>query len=364
MSDQRSSLLASEWLLYCRPGLESDLAAELADRIATAGITIDVEIDELPHGGYVRVIAPEGQALNDLQRQVSLASLVFARQSLVALPPLNELERSDRLAPILDQLDAAGWSAEEVVFEAPDTNEGKALTSLAKALERPLNSQLKRRKVLRRRAGARRLHVFMTSGHSLQLGLSFRGNRSEHPNGIQRLRFPHGAPSRSTLKLEEAWHQFLPAERWDEVLAPGSTAADLGAAPGGWSWQLVNKGMQVYAIDNGPMDKGLMRSGMVEHLQEDGLKWLPPWPLDWLVCDMVERPSRVIDTIAMWLIGGHCRFTVFNLKLPMKRRWQEVAECLSLLRQLLDDAGIRYQLRCRQLYHDREEVTVFVEALR
>lgn len=351
------TLVASEWLLYCRPGLEFDLLAELGDRLGDSAV--DRVADLLT--GYVRVVSLDDTALNDLQRQIALETLVFARQSLVALPPLENLDRTDRLRAVVDQVMAAGWSMEEVVFDAPDTNEGKALAGLAKALRRPLESQLKKRKALRRRAGARRLHVFLTSGESLQLGLSFKGNRSEFPNGIQHLRFPRQAPSRSTLKLEEAWHQFIPAERWESILAPGSTAADLGAAPGGWTWQLANKGMQVYAIDNGPMDKALMRSGMVEHLREDGLKWLPDHALDWLVCDMVERPSRVVDTIATWLVGHYCHYAIFNLKLPMRKRWEEVANCLDRLKAHLDEAGETYHLRCRQLYHDREEVTVYVE---
>jgi 23S rRNA C2498 (ribose-2'-O)-methylase RlmM len=39
--------------------------------------------------------------------------------------------------------------------------------------------------------------------------------------GIPRLKFPSDAPSRSTLKLEEAFHVFIPADEWDERLATG-----------------------------------------------------------------------------------------------------------------------------------------------
>ena len=46
--------------------------------------------------------------------------------------------------------------------------------------------------------------------------------------GIPRLRFPADAPSRSTLKLEEAFHVFIPADEWDERLANGMYAVDLG----------------------------------------------------------------------------------------------------------------------------------------
>ncbi len=193
--------------------------------------------------------------------------------------------------------------------------------------------------------------------------MSFPGNRSELPGGIRRLRFPSAAPSRSTLKLEEAWHEFVPREEWDVRLSEGMQAADLGAAPGGWTWQLVRRGMHVYAIDNGPMEGGLMATGLVEHLREDGFVWEPPHRLDWLVCDIVDKPARVTSMVQRWLTRRWCREAIFNLKLPMKRRWEEVDRCLALLERSLRDAGIRSMLRCRHLYHDREEVTVHIRLL-
>jgi 23S rRNA (cytidine2498-2'-O)-methyltransferase len=81
--------------------------------------------------------------------------------------------------------------------------------------------------------------------------------------GIPRLRMPRSAPSRATLKLEEAWHHFISAEEWDQRLPPGMRSVDLGAAPGGWTWQLAQRGMFVEAIDNGSMDQALMDSGQV-----------------------------------------------------------------------------------------------------
>jgi len=97
------------------------------------------------------------------------------------------------------------------------------------------------------------------------------------------------------------------------------TGVDLGAAPGGWTWQLVDRGLQVTAIDNGPMDKALMQSGQVEHLRVDGFKYRPERPVTWLVCDMIESPARVAQTIASWIADGDAQKAIFNLKLPMKK---------------------------------------------
>lgn len=354
-------MIPQQLLFYCRAGFESDLAAEIATKAAALGWQ-GYPVAQ-PQSGHVSFVLTDERPANALHRDLPLASLVFARQSLVALEPLTGLSREDRLSPIIEQVVASGWNFESLWQETPDTNDAKALAGLIKALQRPLESILKKRGALRRKAGGRRLHLLWTEGDRVQLGMSFPGNRSEQPGGIRRLRFPHDAPSRSTLKLEEAWHEFVPRDQWETRLAEGMQAADLGAAPGGWTWQLVQRGMQVYAIDNGPMDRGLMATGLVEHLREDGFVWAPPMRLDWLVCDIVDKPARVIDMVERWLVKRWCREAVFNLKLPMKRRWEAVSEGLARLDRSLAEAGVRAEIGCRHLYHDREEVTVHVRLL-
>ncbi|MCE8001220.1 23S rRNA (cytidine(2498)-2'-O)-methyltransferase RlmM [Billgrantia ethanolica] len=360
MSSLAERMVPDQLLFYCRPGFEADVAAEVAANVERLGWQGRAEF--IDQSGFVNLVVDDERPANELHRQLAFERLIFARQSLVALPSL-QLERDDRLSPILKQVVESGWSFDSIWHETPDTNEGKALAGLIKALTRPLESALRKRGALRRKGGGRRLHLFWMDGDLVQLGMSFPGNRSELPGGIRRLRFPAAAPSRSTLKLEEAWHEFIPREEWDVRLSEGMQAADLGAAPGGWTWQLVARGMHVFAIDNGPMKGDLMATGMVEHLREDGFVWEPPYRLDWLVCDIVDKPARVTAMVQRWLIRRWCREAIFNLKLPMKRRWEEVQRCLALLEEALEDAGVRATLRCRHLYHDREEVTVHVRLL-
>ncbi|WP_163561050.1 23S rRNA (cytidine(2498)-2'-O)-methyltransferase RlmM [Halomonas sp. NO4] len=359
-SRQSAALIPKRLLLYCRPGFEADLAAEVTERASDLGWDGEAEMDAM--AGYVNFRLSDGQPINPLHQALRLDALVFARQCLVGLPPLS-LSRDDRLTPIIEQVLASGWSCESVWHETPDTNDGKALSGLIKALARPLESLLRKRGALRRKAGGRRLHLLWSAGDRVQLGMSFPGNRSDLPGGIRRLKFPQQAPSRSTLKLEEAWHAFVPRDEWPERLGEGMQAADLGAAPGGWTWQLVQRGMHVFAIDNGPMDKGLMATGLVEHLRADGFVWEPPYRLDWLVCDIVDKPARVTAMMERWLVRRWCREAIFNLKLPMKRRWETVSGCLADLSSSLEEAGVRAAIACRHLYHDREEVTVHVRLL-
>ena len=213
----------------------------------------------------------------------------------------------------------------------------------------------------RKEKSAWRMHLFVLSGREIWLGVAPVKNSSAWEGGILRLKFPARAPSRSTLKLEEAWHWFIPKHQWDRLIAPGMRAVDLGAAPGGWTWQLVERGMFVTAIDNGPMNEDLMETGQVEHLREDAFVYAPAKPVDWMVCDVVEKPARTTALVIEWALNGWARQMVFNLKLPMKQRYPEVRQCLERIESALADQG-GWRLEARQLYHDREEVTCWLAA--
>jgi 23S rRNA (cytidine2498-2'-O)-methyltransferase len=141
------------------------------------------------------------------------------------------------------------------------------------------------------------------------------------------------------------------------------TGVDLGAAPGGWTWQLVNRGMLVTAIDNGPMAESLMDTGLVQHLMADGFTFVPKQPVDWMVCDIVEKPARNAALLETWIGEGYCREAVVNLKLPMKQRYAEVKRLLERIEEGFKARGIRVEIGCKQLYHDREEVTCHLRRL-
>jgi 23S rRNA (cytidine2498-2'-O)-methyltransferase len=136
------------------------------------------------------------------------------------------------------------------------------------------------------------------------------------------------------------------------------TAADLGASPGGWTWQLVQRGLMVTAVDNGAIAPPLLETGQVKHRRDDGFHYRPAEPVDWMVCDMVESPSKIARLASRWIAEGWCRDTIFNLKLPMKKRWEEVGRCREIIDTELGGAG--YYLRMKHLYHDREEVTAYL----
>lgn len=188
---------------------------------------------------------------------------------------------------------------------------------------------------------ARGLFVYLTDFDAAWV------SREAVAGGQRRMADDPQAPSRSYLKAEEA---YLVLGREP---APGETVADLGAAPGGWSYSAARRGALVTAVDNGPMKGGGLHPG-IAHLTEDAFLFRPEKPLDWLFCDMVEDPERVVALVERWLKDGWCRRFVVNLKfgrtdpLPLLRRAEVLRKHCAALKM-------------RHLFHDREEITLVGE---
>ena len=340
-------------LAYCRPGFEPELAAEQSERAAIAGFPGYARTER--NAGFVEFLGVEDGA--GLAKALPWSTLIFARQKLRLLADLPGLDPKDRVGPIMEALGGRGRHG-DVWVEHPDSDEGKQLAGLARAYGNALRPALRQRGLITEKEDARlpRLHVLMLAGNHALLGSADPKDASPWPLGVPRLRAHADAPSRSALKLEEALMCLLTDKEREEFLKPGMNAADLGAAPGGWSWVLARRHIRVAAIDNGPMADSAMDTGIIEHIRADGFRWQPPKPLDWMVCDMVESPAKVADRMGTWFREGWCKRSIFNLKLPMKKRWDETRDCLQ---HFVDKAGRPLTIRAKQLYHDREEITVY-----
>jgi 23S rRNA (cytidine2498-2'-O)-methyltransferase len=287
---------------------------------------------------------------------------VFARQLFLARAWLPDLPARDRVAALMTAAAQLDQRVSEVWVETADGEATRPLLPLCRGLEHHLRAALENSALLRPDAGLPRLHVFLTASTSAYLGYADPRRTAPWPMGIPRLRMPREAPSRSVLKLEEALLVFLTEAERRRDLKPGMFAVDLGAAPGGWSWLLARQGLRVIAVDNGRIAPAVMATGMVEHRREDGFDFRPRNKVDWMVCDIVEQPSRVAQRMSQWFANAWCRHAVFNLKLPMKQRYEAVAQARVIIERALP--GRKFDLQFRQLYHDREEVTGFYRDLK
>jgi 23S rRNA (cytidine2498-2'-O)-methyltransferase len=353
-------------MLYCRPGFEKECAGEIQDKAA------QLEIFGFPrlsaHTGFVVFECYRDNDADQLIRNIDFQTLIFARQFFAVALRCKDLPTVDRISPILDALGAYSYFPHcgDLRVETPDTNQGKELLKFCRKFTVPLRQALRGKKYLSAHVSSDKpvLHVCFTAPGQCDIGYSYSGNNSPFFMGIPRLKFPADAPSRSTLKLEEAFHVFIPRNTWETRLAPGLWAVDLGACPGGWTYQLVRRSMFVHAVDNGMMADSLMETGQVKHHMEDGFKFEPGRKnITWLVCDMVEKPSRVARLIGDWFIRGWTKEAIFNLKLPMKGRYDEVLQDIENLKLCLLENQIKFKLQAKHLYHDREEITVHIQAL-
>ncbi|KAE9526408.1 23S rRNA (cytidine(2498)-2'-O)-methyltransferase RlmM [Testudinibacter aquarius] len=353
--------------LYCRAGFEKELAAEITEKAAEVGIYGFARV--VDNSGYVIFECYQENEADRLAQEIQFKQLIFARQLVVVSDLLQDLATDDRISPIVAQYQQNSRvdfkQSTELWVETADTNEAKSLSTFCRKFTVPLRQQLRKCGWLNYReiyGSGVTLHILFISNDSCYVGYSYNNNHAPHFMGIPRLKFPNDAPSRSTLKLEEAILTFLSEKEEKQRMNSETKAVDLGACPGGWSYQLVKRGMFVYAVDHGKIAPSLMETGRVDHCPEDGFKFQPPkrTKIDWLVCDMVEQPMRITSLMSKWLTNGWCGEMIFNLKLPMKKRYQEVRLCQQKLHEDLSKAGLGFEIQAKHLYHDREEITLHV----
>jgi len=355
-------------VLYCRPGFEKECGAEIQEKASWNEMFGYLELKK--NQGLVLFHLHESEHGETLMKKLPLKRLIFARQWFISLTEKIDLPDYNRVEAIVDTL-SSECQYEDLRMETLDTNDGKSLSKFCRKLSVPLRQGLRKEKLLKEKSKSspesvkgRILHALFLSGQEVILGFSLAQNSSKYIMGIPRLKFPHQSPSRSTLKLDEAFLHFIPRDEWSERLTSGMNAVDLGSAPGGWTYQLVRRGMMVTAIDNGPMAESIMETGQVKHKMMDGFKYIPiKQNVYWLVCDMIEKPQRVAKLMAQWLLNGYCKEAIFNLKLPMKGRYQQVNDDLKMIKDAFSEHKVKYELYAKHLYYDREEITVHARLL-
>jgi len=317
-----------DWLWLCRSGAERDVCEELALQKINA--------------------RPIAQAIVVSSGLSAGKPLVFVRQSLrvkKVLPPDAQVIVSAMRAEL--RLPVA------VHVFAPDSDEGNLWSAECDKLHRKLTELLLQTGTTVLESGQAALQaqglllqVCFLDARNVAVGLDLASKAlSVFPGGRQRFRKHKDAPSRSARKLEEALSMCGHTPGAEEV------CVDLGAAPGGWSQVLVERGCHVVAIDPGALAPLIARR--VEHLRQNAFEFFPEIPADWVVCDMAYRPLEVAALLARWGRRRWARFLVANFKLPMKKR----VEMVGRIREILVSGGWT-GLKMRQLYHDREEITV------
>jgi len=138
--------------------------------------------------------------------------------------------------------------------------------------------------------------------------------RGPLPGGVPHVAIPAEAPSRAWAKIEEAI-------RWSG-LAPraGESAVELGSAPGGASFALLERGLNVHGVDPGAMDPRVLQHRNFTHhaspAAEVAKKDLPR-TYQWLASDVNLAPMIALRYVERFvaLAHGGLRGAFITLKL-------------------------------------------------
>lgn len=172
------------------------------------------------------------------------------------------------------------------------------------------------------------------------------------PGGFFDVPLPADAPSRAYLKIEEAiaWSGASPRE--------GEVALEVGSAPGGACFALLQRGLTVHGVDPGEMAANVLASPRFVHhpipvgaLKREAL----PRPVHWFLLD-VNLAAPVALKYAERVIGP-LRSTLRGAFLTLKLNSLREAEALPSLVERVRGFGFE-SVAATQLPSHRQEIVV------
>ncbi len=158
------------------------------------------------------------------------------------------------------------------------------------------------------------------------------------------------APSSAHRKLEEsfAWLGMAPGA--------GDVAVDLGAAPGGWTRVLRDRGARVVAVDRGALDESLQRDPGVTWLRRDALDVdLSAQAPTWVVCDVIWSPRNTLAVVERAAAIDSVRAVVATIKLVRPVDFDVLDEAVGLATGTIGFSG-----RVKHLVANKLEVTLLL----
>ena len=306
-----------------------------------------------PLGPDIAAFEDEGVSIATLAETIREKKLAFTRHLFrgVAEIPLDEVQDLDALGdiaieawqqiPLPPRVALHVWQSGEVAV--PYRND---------QLRRRLEAALIEIDVDVVRGGATHILSACLVPDGLILGSNGAANAlSDWPGGRVSLAKPKDQISRSEFKLEEIIRTNL------VELPTSGTALDLGAAPGGWTRILLNRGLQVWAVDSGALDSRLEGA--------PGLTYIPTLAGPFLAentqqFDLVVNDMRMEPGLSASIMNSTARFVpagglaVMSLKLPPGSPLQVIDSTVATLRRNWETVALR------QLFHNRHEVTAIL----
>lgn len=200
------------------------------------------------------------------------------------------------------------------------------------------------------RGGQEHILSVVATPRGVVLGINRRADAlTDWPGGRVGLARDDSQVSRAEFKLEELFKIFSLPFPSDGI------ALDLGASPGGWTRILRRTGLTVWAIDPGDLDARVAADPGVHHVKTTAGHFLAETDLSF---DLVVNDMRMVPALSCKVMleaahrlkpGG---LAILTLKISPHDPRATVDRCLGILGRSYDI------LHARQLYHNRNEVTV------
>jgi 23S rRNA (cytidine2498-2'-O)-methyltransferase len=302
--------------------------------------------------GVIRASSPSARDVAEACRRVALTFIRHVTVELARVPATD----ATKLEAVVD-------AAREVAANAPDELRPGAELALqvwvsgeaglgygSRELFDRLSAELRAQGYTVTRSGVPFVMSCCLTPAGVSIGLNtVRDSLSDWPGGRMRLTRGDARVSRAEFKLEELF-QTIPLE-----LAEHGNAVDFGAAPGGWTRILRQRGLTVWAVDPGDLDERVAADHGVRHARTTAAEFLRQNDVrfDMAVNDMRMDPTLschvMLDAVPSLRAGA---LAVVTLKIGSRRPVDEVRRCLDLLEQ---DYRVLF---ARQLHHNRQEVTV------
>lgn len=284
----------------------------------------------------------------------------------------RSLGRAAEVAEVLALADALGAAPLRLhVFERdPDAPAEERAPQIAGSRARALEAELRAAAPARFVDGAQAapgdlvLDVITAPAEHPADGIFVGWHRSDRsrgpwPGGVPAAVIPPMAPSRAWAKIEEAiaWSGLAPAR--------GQVAVELGSAPGGASFALLERGLQVHGVDPGAMAPVVLsyvgRGGnrFVHHgkpAAEVDRRELPR-RIDWLASDVNLAPMVALKYVERFvaLAHGGLRGAFITLKLNDDGVFQALPRLIDRIERL----GAR-EVRITQLPSHRSELVAIL----
>ncbi|MGL4252538.1 MAG: SAM-dependent methyltransferase, partial [Fusobacteriaceae bacterium] len=174
----------------------------------------------------------------------------------------------------------------------------------------------------------------------------------KYPGANPHLSLPEESPSRAYLKIAEAllWA--------DYDYKDNENVLDLGSAPGGSSYALLERGFRVWGVDNALMSDTLLKNPMFTHLKD---------PMQRVHDDVLPRPCHIlisdVNVLPSLNMGQIKRFTAMRPSIHTVFYTLEIGEKISV-REILDHIKtFKYfgfkEVRATQLPSHKSEVLLY-----